>query len=289
MKQYIKWAGVGLAIAILLGGCNRTANIEKNKEEETSSTTPTNAGQPYEILVEPYRDGWEIIGYTGKGGALKLPDEIDGRPVLAIGDEAFFEVDDLIQIEIPDSVTYIGDYAFEGCIGLTELKIPDSVTEIGVWPFGNRDDVTAPAGSYAAAYMQENAEFRLIPQVMTEDTYDRLIQKLNDPSVLHEMNVSIEQISEFLGLDTGNSFPLYIHLEWDNLDETDQEYNRKRYPNLPNVSLYIVEQENPLSLNHSDKKQLMTYLLKGGYTYEQKIIDLKASGKVKTVSQHQQK
>jgi hypothetical protein len=99
-----------------------------------------------------------ISKYTGPGGAVIIPDTINGLPVTSIGAEAFkyftsltcvtipdsvtsigydafYGCTGLIGITIPDSITSIGNRAFAGCTGLTSITIPDSVTSIGEWAF----------------------------------------------------------------------------------------------------------------------------------------------------------
>jgi hypothetical protein len=75
-----------------------------------------------------------ITGYTGPGGAVNIPATIDGLPVTAIGDWAFY-AKSLTSVGIPSSITSIGDYAFDSCFGLTSVTIPDSVTNLGVYAF----------------------------------------------------------------------------------------------------------------------------------------------------------
>jgi hypothetical protein len=71
-----------------------------------------------------------ITGYTGSGGALTIPDTIDGRAVNSIGDNAFAGAG-LTSLTIPNSVSSIGDGAFADCTSLTSVTIPDTVTELG--------------------------------------------------------------------------------------------------------------------------------------------------------------
>ena len=52
------------------------------------------------------------------------------KSVTGIGQQAFYECEDLENICIPDSVTRIGEEAFAGCDDLTTIAIPDSVTDI---------------------------------------------------------------------------------------------------------------------------------------------------------------
>lgn len=60
----------------------------------------------------------EVTGYAGAASKLEVPGELDGYPVISIGDSAFWECKSLTDITIPDSVTSIGDSAFYGCNSL---------------------------------------------------------------------------------------------------------------------------------------------------------------------------
>jgi len=72
-----------------------------------------------------------ITRYTGSGGAVTLPDAINGLPVTSIGYAAFAFCTGLTSVTIPDSVTSIGEEAFWACTGLTSVTIGSSVTSIG--------------------------------------------------------------------------------------------------------------------------------------------------------------
>lgn len=55
--------------------------------------------------------------------------------ITSIGDYAFYDCINLIDINIPNGVTRIGDYAFQNCYNLTGVRIPDSVISIGEGAF----------------------------------------------------------------------------------------------------------------------------------------------------------
>jgi hypothetical protein len=69
-----------------------------------------------------------IAGYTGRGGAVVIPSEVNGVPVTNIGDDAFAGCTNLISVTIGNTVTNIGDDAFAGCSGLRNVTIPGSAT-----------------------------------------------------------------------------------------------------------------------------------------------------------------
>ena len=76
-----------------------------------------------------------ITGYSGDGGEVVIPAELDGVAVVKVGDgwpPVFGDFNYTVtSITIPDSVTSIGDFAFAYCNNLTSITIPDSVTIIG--------------------------------------------------------------------------------------------------------------------------------------------------------------
>src|SRR5215471_9925413 len=72
-----------------------------------------------------------ITGYTGSGGNVVIPASINGYPVIAIGNYAFYNKTNITNVTIPDSVTSVGGYAFYNCFGLRGVTIGSSVTSIG--------------------------------------------------------------------------------------------------------------------------------------------------------------
>ncbi len=64
--------------------------------------------------------------------SVRIPDRIDGHPVVAIGEEAFSENGSLLErAEVPSSVKRIGNGAFKMCMSLTDLALQEGLEQIG--------------------------------------------------------------------------------------------------------------------------------------------------------------
>ena len=119
--------------AIRFGSSNnylRYNNIEYLGEPKPEPV-PLPEGFAYEIV-----DGEAtVLYYVGTPAELTVPAEFEGYPVTRIGNSAFACHEDLISIELPDTVTSIGDSAFMRCFSLESINIPEGVTSIGEYAF----------------------------------------------------------------------------------------------------------------------------------------------------------
>jgi hypothetical protein len=134
-----------------------------------------------------------ITGYTGAGGAVTIPDTINGYPVTTIGSSAFFNQTSLTSVQLGVNITSVGDFAFNECynlssvvffgsvtnigtdafafcFGLTSLTIPSSVTSIGYRAFGSC--INLPAISVDAA----NPNYSSLDGVLFDKSQATLIQ-----------------------------------------------------------------------------------------------------------------
>ena len=83
----------------------------------------------------------KIFSYSGSVKMLEIPSEIDGYTVSAIGEEAFYNCDNLIGVIFPDTVTEIGEYSFYDCDSLCFAYIPSSVSYVGYYAFYYGDNL----------------------------------------------------------------------------------------------------------------------------------------------------
>lgn len=117
------------------GGTVRESYENNNQSGWGLCFLEVNAGFDYITEADTIR----ITGYTGSGGNVDIPGTINGKPVTAIGTNAFFGNDGLTSISIPGSVTNIGTAAFSGCVNLTKIHFagnapitaPDAFNGIG--------------------------------------------------------------------------------------------------------------------------------------------------------------
>ncbi len=94
--------------------------------------------------VDTDRDGTfdcaECTGYDKNVSEIVIPDTIDGLPVSAIGENAFWKCPCLTSVTMPDSLVSIGKMAFQEC-GFESIAIPEGVTKLDTWAFCHCEDL----------------------------------------------------------------------------------------------------------------------------------------------------
>ncbi len=107
-----------------------------------------------DFLWKEENKGIVIIQYIGNESVVSVPDTIDNKPVLIIGDSAFADISELQEVVLPDGLVRIGAYAFMNCPNLEKITVPASVQEFGKFAFNNDLNVVmvVNSGSYAEEY-----------------------------------------------------------------------------------------------------------------------------------------
>lgn len=80
-------------------------------------------------------DEIEIVKYLAHDVSIVIPDNIDGLPVVGIGESAFADTVVTQEVEFPNTLRYIGERAFSNNWTLREVILPDSVESIGDYAF----------------------------------------------------------------------------------------------------------------------------------------------------------
>ena len=127
------WETITLPTPDTEGTKKRTCQCGASESEQIPMLVATeglayalvNGGTAYEVYGIGAATDTDII----------LPTTYEGKPVIGIGDDAFYGCDNLTSIRISERITRIGNYAFGNCSGLTEIMIPNGVTAIGASAF----------------------------------------------------------------------------------------------------------------------------------------------------------
>lgn len=101
----------------------------------TSPLTPSAAEEgdyTYTVVWDEYI---EIQKYNGKDENVVVPEKIEGKEVLWIGDASFVGNTTIKSVKLPDTVVSIGNYAFSACTNLKKAEIGSGVTSIGECAF----------------------------------------------------------------------------------------------------------------------------------------------------------
>lgn len=73
----------------------------------------------------------EVIGYSGSGKELDIPETVQGHVVTRVAPFAFSRQRQITAVNIPDTVDSIGQEAFYICPSLQQLKLPARLKIIG--------------------------------------------------------------------------------------------------------------------------------------------------------------
>jgi hypothetical protein len=124
------WKIIGAAALILLYfiGCSGKTSAQSSSSKKASPVSDFS----YDLSEDG--QGIKIISYTGAGGSVVIPSEIEGLPVVEIGQLAFTgqiaKRQAITSLVVPPSVTKIGMNAFSYLVNLTTIILPEGIKTI---------------------------------------------------------------------------------------------------------------------------------------------------------------
>ena len=180
----------GLCAAVLLSGLVGCGPKESKQDTTTSTSTietknnTTNNSEVTEknfkdfpetdekyFTYDEWQEGYVIYSCTSDDKVVRVPKEIKGKPVIAIGERGLANLEHCEAIVFPDTVRYLGktafaidealkyvylgksietveDDIFNGCSSLEEVTFPEGTKSIGTlvfWGTKSIKSITIPA------------------------------------------------------------------------------------------------------------------------------------------------
>jgi len=157
-------AGILILTVLLLTAC--VPSRETSSAFSVSSNSVLAAlsiPEKYDYEYQTVDSGIQITKYNGADTEVKVPEELDGKSVVSIGDwafsglaitavilpdtvtsigwGAFSECEQLKKVTLSANLTNISKFAFSDCSALTDIEIPDGVTAIGYGAFSECSDL----------------------------------------------------------------------------------------------------------------------------------------------------
>ena len=118
-----------------------------------------------------YDDGTvKLVDYSGREPNLIIPDTIDGKTVVTIGNAAFLQNESLQSVRLNKNLETVEAYAFCACTSLTNITFGDKIWCVGEFAFdqtpwlaGKTEDFVIVGDSVLLAYQGESNDV-VIPE-----------------------------------------------------------------------------------------------------------------------------
>ncbi len=77
------------------------------------------------------KGAYEVVSKGEATGVIEIPATYRQKPVIAIGEKAFFNAGDITEVKLPDSIQSIGSFAFANCSYLEKINLPNELLLLG--------------------------------------------------------------------------------------------------------------------------------------------------------------
>ena len=190
----------GLAVFTVLicfcfASCKDGAN-GSTISSETSSYQDIQSSNEYDYEIVD--DGVKIISHKDyEEDSIIIPEEIEGKPVKALGRDAFYQHKNTVTITLPESLMTIDGSPFYRCYSMNEITIPSGVTEISSNPFfrcSSLTEIRVASGNTCYSAMDgvlfnaDKTELIAYPEGKLSESYTvpKSVKKLNIDSFGYE-------------------------------------------------------------------------------------------------------
>lgn len=143
MKRYVVYIIYALLCVItisLLSSCDTVMDTGVSNDSNVPQASSTPVSSEAEKIFDGFvyvveDDGIKITECLKYDEQIIVPEQIEGKPVTVIGDDAFYQHKNMVSITLPDSVTSIEGAPFYRCYSLAKINISANVNFIGQDPF----------------------------------------------------------------------------------------------------------------------------------------------------------
>ncbi len=153
---------------------------------------------------------------------IEIPSEIEGLPVTAIDNDAFYGCTLLTSITIPNGVTAIGKGMFSRCYRLKSITIPDSVTSIGDSAFSGCSRLTNITIPNGVTSIGKGAFF--LCEELTDITIPNGVITIGDSAFCHCESLTGITIPDSVTTIGGWTFADCVSLTSINVNENNKNY-----------------------------------------------------------------
>lgn len=129
-----------------------TDNSGKSDLSDSSDRGESSLSEDFEYTSDG--KSIKITKYKGNLTSVRIPEQIEGKPITQIGKSAFADTE-IKSISLPSCLEYIDWFAFYDCYLLETVYIPEKVSEIGYAAFdgcSKRLTIYSSSGSYAERF-----------------------------------------------------------------------------------------------------------------------------------------